>query len=296
MRTFFIKRSFRILPLYWLVVAIYFAVPAFHEREALPPLWKFLTFTQNFLLDLSTSGTFSHAWSLCVEEHFYLLLPLILVLLSRSKVLAKGTWLLLFLFLSGLAIRHYEWTRTYATTTEMPNSAIGWYTYIYYPTYNRLDGLLTGVSIAALYTYAPVSWGRIARYGNWALLLGLVILAGAYHLCYDEHSYAASVFGFPMVAIGYCMLVIGAVSPSCVLYKWSSRVTTLIATLSYGIYLTHKGVIHITQAALHGIDANSGSMMVICVLACVFAALVLNIVIERPFLRFRDRVLEKEKN
>ena len=102
-RNFFIKRCFRILPSYWLVVTIYFCFPAFHEREALPPLWKFLSFTQNFALDLRTGGTFSHAWSLCVEEHFYFLLSLtLLVLLKIPKALKKAFWLLPLLFLQQL--------------------------------------------------------------------------------------------------------------------------------------------------------------------------------------------------
>jgi peptidoglycan/LPS O-acetylase OafA/YrhL len=37
------------------------------------PLWRFLTFTQN--LGLRPGTAFSHAWSLCIEEQFYLLLP-----------------------------------------------------------------------------------------------------------------------------------------------------------------------------------------------------------------------------
>lgn len=80
---FFIKRFFRIIPAYLTVVAIYFLIPAFREREALAPLWKYLTFTQNFGLDLRVQGTFSHAWSLCIEEQFYFLLPVILCCLFR---------------------------------------------------------------------------------------------------------------------------------------------------------------------------------------------------------------------
>ncbi|MES2630244.1 MAG: acyltransferase [Bacteroidota bacterium] len=88
LKSYFIKRVFRILPAYLVVVAVYFIVPVFRERESLPPLWKFLTFTQNIGLDNFTEGTFSHAWSLCVEEHFYLVLPFTLLAILHAKVLA----------------------------------------------------------------------------------------------------------------------------------------------------------------------------------------------------------------
>src|ERR1043166_4950156 len=49
---FYLKRFFRIIPAYLAVVAVYFSIPTFREVEALAPLWKFLTFTQNLGLDL----------------------------------------------------------------------------------------------------------------------------------------------------------------------------------------------------------------------------------------------------
>ena len=61
LQEFFIKRFFRIIPIYFFIVGIYFLFPFFREKEALPPLWKFLTFTQNFGTDLKQFGTFSHA-------------------------------------------------------------------------------------------------------------------------------------------------------------------------------------------------------------------------------------------
>jgi peptidoglycan/LPS O-acetylase OafA/YrhL len=45
---FYIKRFFRIVPVYLVLVALYFLVPAFREIPTITPLWKFLTFTQNF--------------------------------------------------------------------------------------------------------------------------------------------------------------------------------------------------------------------------------------------------------
>lgn len=51
LKEFFIKRFFRIIPAYLVVVAVYFCFPLVRERESLTPLWKYLTFTQNIGLD-----------------------------------------------------------------------------------------------------------------------------------------------------------------------------------------------------------------------------------------------------
>jgi peptidoglycan/LPS O-acetylase OafA/YrhL len=101
-KQFFLKRFFRIVPAFLVTVGLYFCIPFFRERESLPSLWKFLTFTQNIGLNLKDFGAFSHAWSLCVEEHFYLLLPLILIVLQTTKRLKRSWWLLVGLFLLAL--------------------------------------------------------------------------------------------------------------------------------------------------------------------------------------------------
>ncbi len=293
-KDFFIKRFFRILPAFWVVVAIYFCVPAFHEREELRPLWRYLTFTQNFGLDVVNFGTFSHAWSLCVEEHFYLLLPFTLIALYGLRIFRKGYWLLIALFGLTIYLRYYAYNNIYLPAMESETGGAEWYTYIYYPSYCRLDGLLVGVGIAAVYTFLPKAWEVITRYGNVVFLLSLFVLTSAYHLCYDEHSFGASVFGFAVVAIGYGLMVVAALSKSCFLYKWKSRVISLIALLSYAVYLTHKGVINVTQdwVATMGIDVNSGKCMAICVAACLVAAAILHLVVEKPFMMLRKKVLK----
>jgi peptidoglycan/LPS O-acetylase OafA/YrhL len=108
-RNFFLKRFFRIIPGFLVTIGFYFCFPFFREKESLPPLWKFLTFTQNLGLNLKDFGTFSHAWSLCVEEHFYLFLPLILVLLQFTELIKKSYWLLVALFLFGFITRVYSY-------------------------------------------------------------------------------------------------------------------------------------------------------------------------------------------
>jgi peptidoglycan/LPS O-acetylase OafA/YrhL len=290
-KDFFLKRFFRIIPAFWITVVIYFCFPAFHEREALPPLWKYLTFTQNLSLNIAERGTFSHAWSLCVEEHFYLVLPLTLLGLLATGSLKKGYWVLPVLFLLGFFLRYYGWN-LYQQHLEEENSWAYWYKYVYYPTYNRLDGLLIGVSIAAVYHFAPGTWAKISRRGNLVFLVGMIMLSIAYWICYEEHSFGASLFGFPVVAVGYGLLVISALSPTGFLYKFNSKVTSFIALLSYSVYLTHKGVIHISQDFLlqQGFDINSGLVMLLCFAACLLAALILTLVIEKPFMQIREKI------
>lgn len=291
-KSFFLKRFFRIIPAYLVVVGIYFSFPYVHERESLAPLRKYLTFTQNLGLDLRTQGTFSHAWSLCIEEQFYLVLPLTLLLLIYLKAFKNGVWILISLFIFGIAIRYYSY-QTFVTP-NLKSDAIWaiWYKYIYYPTYCRLDGLLIGISIAALFEFKQSIKNKVIEYGNWLLLLSFVILAGAYFLCLDEESIQASVFGFPLVSIGYGFMVLGAISPTSFLYKLKCKTTTYIASLSYAIYLIHKFIIHISQTVFSSssIEKESNLMFLICILTTLIGATLINIIIEKPFLKIRDKL------
>ena len=296
LKEFFIKRFFRILPAFWVTVALYFCIPAFREKESLPPLWKFLTFTQNLGLNIRDKGTFSHCWSLCVEEHFYLLLPFVLILLLTFNLFKRSWWLLLLLFAFGFIIRIYSFNNIFLPQSETGYSWLYWYQYIYYPTYTRLDGLLVGVSIAALYQFVPAVWNSIARYGNLFIVLGLAILTGAWFLCENQMSFNASVFGYPVIALGYGAMVVGAISPSCFLYKWKSKFATLIATLSFAIYLTHKGVIHITHQLLSDFKIDSNLMLLICIATCFCFGYVMHLTIEKPFMKLRSKILRRNSD
>lgn len=288
---FFLKRFFRIIPAYLVTVGFYFCLPFFREKEALPPLWKFLTFTQNFGLNLKDYGTFSHAWSLCVEEHFYLILPATLVVYQSLNKFTKSRWLLLTLFVLGFVARLYSFNMLYAPYIGHENSWLYWYKYIYYPTYNRLDGLLVGLLLAGVYTFRPTLWARVSKQGNLLFVGGILLLILAYWLCEDQQTLTASVFGFPLLSIGYGFVVAGAVSPSSFIYRWKSTISTSIATLSFAIYLTHKGVIKITHRLLEGTNWDSNVVLLVCVVTSLLAAFLLNRLVEKPFLKLRNRIL-----
>lgn len=100
-RTFYLRRAFRILPLYGLVVSLYVLYVArpfpFHAlngqlAEFSPSALRmvsYVTFTQNFWMAyLGTWGSIPMAatWSLAVEEQFYLTAPLIVRMLTRSRL------------------------------------------------------------------------------------------------------------------------------------------------------------------------------------------------------------------
>jgi peptidoglycan/LPS O-acetylase OafA/YrhL len=293
LKTYFIKRSFRILPAYLFIVAIYFLVPAFHEKEALSPLWRFLTFTKNFGLDMVKEGTFSHSWSLCVEEQFYLILPLVLLGFAYYNAGKKGLLLLGGLFIGGFLIRWYGW-QLIAPYVDNDGFRVLHHKYIYYPTYNRLDPLLIGIAVSALYYYRPTFGSKIAKVANWLILLGVLVLIAAYYVNQDEASIISVVFGYPAVAVGYGLMVMAAVHPSSILYKYRSAVTEKIATLSYSLYLSHKGLMPLIQRLVspYGIEPNSNLMMLICFIVVAIGAILLHMLVEKPFLRMRDRVLK----
>lgn len=291
-RQFFLKRFFRIVPAFLVTVALYFCIPFFREKPNLPPLWKFLTFTQNLGLNLKETGAFSHGWSLCVEEHFYLFLPLILILFQSTRLLKNSYWLIVGLFILGFGLRIFSFNHLYLPRSDAQGSWAYWYQFIYYPTYNRLDGLLAGVSVAGIYQFWPALWSRISKRGNLWLLTGLAVLTGAYFLCEDQMTFAASVFGFPLIAVGYGLVVMGAVSPTSFLYKWQSPVTTRIAALSYAVYLTHKGVIHMTHRLLEEEKIDSNLLLLISIVTCLGVAWLLHVIVEKPFMRLRGRLVK----
>src|SRR5436853_7929291 len=78
---FFARRALRIMPAYFVILAIYIFLPSWREYPEMYPWWKFLLSVQNIGLHGGTA--FSHAWSLAVEDQFYLPLPFILLFVNR---------------------------------------------------------------------------------------------------------------------------------------------------------------------------------------------------------------------
>jgi len=292
-QVFFTKRFFRIIPSYLVVVMLYFAFPSLREREQMASLWRYLTFTLNFGLDIKNIGTFTHAWSLCIEEQFYLVLPIFILLLTKLNIGKKAIYVLLGLFLSGFLIRYLNWHYFIEPNLLSDSFRTLFYKIIYYPTYNRLDGLLIGVSIAGLYTFYPFIKESINKYSNFLMLTGVIILIGAYFVCTPQQTFSTAIVGYPLIAIGYGLVTAAVVCPNNILYSVKSWLTSQVATLSYAIYLIHKMSFHLTQDVLvkAGINENSNLMLFSCLCSTIALALILRYTIERPSMKLRNRFL-----
>jgi peptidoglycan/LPS O-acetylase OafA/YrhL len=291
LRDFYRKRAYRILPVYLAVLALYIVWPLWREAHGISPLWQFLTFTENFFVDYSVNHAFSHVWSLCVEEHFYLLLPMIVLAISHSPSIAKTVALLAFLVALGIAIRSYVYVHVLLPLGPDSDSfSVRYIERIYYPTYTRLDGLLAGVALALLRLFRPAWWSALLLRANWLLAGGVALMGVTLWLFADRVSFLGNVIGFPLMALALALLVMVAADRQC----WFGRLRVpgakIIATLAYSLYLTHKEVAHLDERWLPKLmDAQDWKSVAVIAISCLAVAALFYFTIERPFLALRDR-------
>ena len=292
---FYRNRLFRILPAFGAVLTLYLAVPGWRESPSLPPLWEFLTFTQNLFID-PAHHAFSHVWSLCVEEHFYLFFPLIVLAAMRKRSIHITVAILASLVVSGILIRSY-----FLFHLLKPIAASGGFIgrafieHIYYPTYSHLDGLLAGVSLALIRTFRVDAWSALARRGHAMFFAGTGLFALGVYLTkdfWDSVTGAAAIgdiIGFPVLSLGLGLLVASAVSNNGWL-RFKIPGAKLIATLAYSVYLTHKEIIHLVDRWFPSIAEGHMLKWLAVYAVCSFmVASALYLCVERPFLILRDK-------
>ena len=294
---FLLSRAWRILPAYLAVLALYEALPAWREADAMPPAWQFLTFTMNVLPDHLTQRAYSHAWSLCVEEHFYLLLPLASGLLSR-RARIPGTWRTVtgagLLFGAGMLLREWAWGHSIAPHLvpggDATRAIMGYVGTTYSPTWTRIDGLLAGVLLAALRAFRPASWTRLLSHGRALLATGLALLGATAQV--DPLCHAGAVFLFPLVALGCACLLLGVLSPRTPFSHRALPGARTLALLAFSLYLTHRQVYAWLDDMTGDLAAHAPSAaFVLYNAAALSIAWLLYAVVERPGLRLRARML-----
>ncbi len=285
--TFYLRRVFRLLPCYWAVLAVYAWVPWARGDASMAPLWSFLTFTQNIG---SEGGAFSHAWSLCVEEQFYLVLPLLVLALHRVADARKLTLLVLGLIAAGMALRAWFWAAHLATPPEgAPLNLIYW-KWIYWPTWNRMDGLLAGVVLALVNVFRPDWWARWHRFPVRSALLAGGLLLPAWALCPVNKTLWGCVLLFPLLAAGFASLAVFATTgPGTRTFGRIPGVRWL-SSLTYCAYLTHSLVMGVVLDWMEGRGLGPFHPLTVLVfIGCLLAVSTgLHLLVERPFLRLRE--------
>lgn len=252
---FYRRRALRILPLFGVMLALSLAGTV-ATRALLPrfaaafqpdlPWWCYASFTQN-LAPIVLAGVqvpspwFSTSWSLAVEEHFYLGVPLLAVLGSRRLLLRSAVVILLLSPLLRL-------TASLAGASAM---------HLYTATPFRLDGLAAGVLVAAHGAGLISVRHRVVPAD--ALRLSLLLLgASVAWFALDNPMRATSsvlvrCFGYCLVAIGAAGLVHALVTTTSFagrLLSWAPL--QQVGIWAYGVYLLHVPVLWLLHLSLLG--------------------------------------------
>ena len=290
---FFARRLLRTIPAYLVIVALYFLFPALREQDRIEPLWRFLTFTQNLAPHLAGS-TFSHAWSLSVEEQFYLVLPPAVALLAMRPTAGRIIGAIVALVLLGMVLRGYLWLHDVAARpfdlAARPHQG-AYMTLIYYPTWARLDDLLGGICAALAQVFRPRWWAALTRRGDLVLALGLAGIAASMLFFQTEITgFFAATFGYPLLAASMSLLVIAAAERHSLIGRYALPGASALAAGAYSLYLSHKIIIHLVIVWMPTWPETLRPLAPAAALAGALAAgATLYWLVERPFLRLRDR-------
>ena len=231
---FYWRRALRIFPSYVILVFIFWHLIAIGVNNSAfnndIPWWRHLTFTQNLWMsshEMWGPTAISITWSVAIEEQFYLIWPLILILAPYRQI----SVILVILAICSCAYRAINWIEWHRVF--MP----------YVGTLCRLDGLVLGSLIACLYK-DPMFEEKMAK--KYHLLrfffIGLLILFPIFFICISTNlPKTMFVWGHTYLSVFYgsCLLMI---------LKWRNTRRTAwlrgnslcqLGLISYTLYLFH---------------------------------------------------------
>ncbi|SEM17012.1 Peptidoglycan/LPS O-acetylase OafA/YrhL, contains acyltransferase and SGNH-hydrolase domains [Chryseobacterium taichungense] len=128
-KNFYLRRTLRIFPLYYLFLLIfYYAYPFIFKSEFIPIGQQifYYTYLQNFAITFNwaTDGP-GHFWSLAVEEQFYLFWPLVVYLFSNKNLYRIIVGIIAGSFILRIIMLMHNYEVFYFTFTRFDSLAIG---------------------------------------------------------------------------------------------------------------------------------------------------------------------------
>ena len=270
-KRFLARRAFKIWPSYYFYLLFQVVV----RRH---PLHTFLI--ANLLHIQNYVGTsLEHTWTLAIEEHFYLALAFTLAfVVGRKWTPHRITVSLAWAIPVIIAVR----CATVVFHGHDPTQT----------THTRIDSLLFGVLLAALFTFYPDTFDRVA---NMTFACVVIIAATLIFLFSHPSATAMDTFGFTLLylAAGAFLLLVYRHSgriKGWLPYRWVAQ----IGVYSYGIYLWHIAAREPAWLLARNMPvALRWSVLLTAqfVIAITLGAALTHLV-EWPFLRMREKVLK----
>lgn len=279
---FFLQRGFKIWPSYYAfllfgsLIAIYFYKTI--DSDQIIPLWdlkRYLFFYQNYT-GLPFHWSFDHVWSLCIEEHFYVLLPVMFLLIQyfikvkhKRKVLFAIVYLTI---ITGIIFKHFSY---FITKSQDTFSA----------THNRIDALAWGLLLNLIITFYAKKIKSL-RFTIFCFISGLFIFITAlyFRINYTNVLFE-KIYFHAIIPISFFLMLLG------LYYVDFSKLKLFrfIAYYSYNWYLWHPVfVIFITRQI-----GNTTYGLFIYLIVTFIIAIIATIFIEETFLNKRKMILDK---
>ena len=234
-RNFYIKRSLRIFPLYYFFLFFVIFINPLLLGASIPEFseyWWWLAYLQNIPStfdaewlygDNYCKSTFGHYWSLAVEEHFYLVWPLLVFLLQRRGLMIASVSMVCLSFVLRYFLESNGWESFYFTLT-------------------RLDALSMGTILALVEPDLRSRAVTARKVLPWAMLAWSLPLVIAFALFSGCSVFFVQLVKFPLIAGFYFLLIAYIIiSPenSLTTKAFSNRFGLYIGGISYGLYVYH---------------------------------------------------------
>lgn len=274
-KEFYIRRALRIFPalISMLLFCFWFGSKSFYEEE-MAALGKHIASGAGFVSNLvswSESGYFDkdsavkpllHLWSLGVEEQFYLIIPILMILVARAssnlRKVATVTMLLSFAYC--------VWSMNYAPTAN------------YYSPLSRFWELMSGV-LLAIYNVNGREVAKInPQKNNISSILGITILLFSMIFINETMNFPGYIASFPVIG----SILIIAAGPRATLNRTVLSFSPLvfIGIISYPLYLWHWPLITFTRI-MNG-DIPSVQITVITLAIALLLSIATYYFIEKP--------------
>jgi len=290
-KRFFIRRGFKIYPSFYLFLLIVCIVSKgiVHDQRTLAQFLHEVFFVQNY-----ERGVFDHTWSLAVEEHFYILLPMFLLVLIRYSSNRENPFRLIPWAFAAVAMMCIVFRAIAISGEDLNNIA-------YRGTHTRIDALFFGVLLGYLYHFRPGILEKLmqpTRNRVAIAILSAILLSPAYFFLRNEKFLA--IFGYSTVYLGYGGVLLLSLYVRGVLPKGLARIAGWVGTglawvgmYSYSIYLwngpTGTWFVGLVRRALH-ISVGPYERFTIYFFSNFAIGIVMSLLIEYPVLRLRDRL------